>query len=160
MIRMALRWRSLLIACGTVALLLPARVEAQVRDLDELVEFHRELTLAKRIRNDTTLLASVTLDDYVVIPPGGLMENRGEALRGVRQFASDSARVEVQVLTRHENTAVLVGTVVADGEVRGGVPQFAKVRFMAVYVRTDGFWRLLAQSNTPCHPRAIEAGRC
>ena len=157
--RKDIAWIVALVA-ATGVLSSPSTVEAQVAELDELVEFHRALTLAKRIQNDTTLLGAVTLENYVVVPPGGLIETRREALSGVRQFASDNATVEVQVTAEHENTAVLVGTVEADGEVTGGVPQFPRIRFMAVYVRTDGLWRLLAQSNTPCHPRAIQAGRC
>lgn len=138
----------------------PGSLSAQDDELAELIEIHRAMTVAKRLQNDTIPLSSIALENYVVIPPGGLVETRAEAMAGVRNFDSDNLEVQVDVVAHHDSTAVLVGTVVADGQIRGVAPQFAKVRFMAVYVRSGGAWRLLAQSNTPCHPRAIEAGRC
>lgn len=136
------------------------RAPAQDDNLAELLEFHRNLISAVRLQNDTTLFAAVALENYVVIPPGGLIETREQAIRGIRNFDADSVDVEVEMVARHDSTVVLVGTVAGNTRVRGPVPQFAKVRFMAVYVRTKGAWRLLAQSATPCHELAIRAGRC
>ena len=153
-------YRMLLSLAASLPLLIPCVGVAQDSEIDELTRLHRELTTAKRIANDTVLLSAIALDDYVVVPPGGLIENRTEAIQGVRNFTGDSIEVVVDMVTRHDSTAVLLGTVTGNGGVRGPVPQFAKIRFMAVYVRTEGAWRLLAQSNTPCQPMAIQRGRC
>ena len=148
--------------CGAVlGVLLVARPgTAQDQDFAELLELHRELTIAMQVQNDTALFDAVALDDFVVIPPGGIIETREQALRGIRNFDTDSIDVAVEVTARHDSTVVLVGTVAGNALVRGPARQFGKVRFMAVYVRTGGMWRLLAKSNTPCHERAIQAGRC
>lgn len=155
--------RLLWLTAGSLVLgtsLLLAKEPAQEMDLAEVVELHRTLIAAKRLENDTTLLGRVALENYVVIPPGGLVETRDEAVRGVANFIGDSLNIVVDVVSGHDSTAVLVGTVGGNIGVRGPVPQFERVRFMAVYVRTEGAWRLLAQSNTPCLPKAIELGRC
>ena len=118
------------------------------------------MTVAMRIQNDTTQLSQAALENYVVIPPGGIIETRGQAIRGVQNFGADSVDVQVEITARYGQTVVLVGTVRGNTRVRGGVPQFARVRFMAVYVWTDDAWKMLASSNTPCHERAVQAGRC
>jgi hypothetical protein len=141
-------------------LLVASRATAQDEDLAELPELHHELTVAMQVHNDTALFDAVALDDFVVIPPGGIIEPRQQALRRIRNFNSDSLDVAIQVSARHDSTVVLVGTVAGGGLVRGPAPQFGKIRFMAVYVRTGGAWRLLAKSSTPCHEHAIQAGRC
>lgn len=148
--------------CGALlgVLLVVGRATAQDENLAELLEFHRDLIVAMRVQNDTALFAAVALENYVVIPPGGILETREQALQGIRNFDADSLDVDVEMVARHDSTVVLVGTVAGNTRVRGPVPQFAKVRFMAVYLRTAGTWRLLAQSATPCHELAIRAGRC
>ena len=150
------------VCCAVLGIILvPERATAQEEEnFTELLDFHRDLVAAMRLRNDTALFAAVALENYLVIPPGGVIETREQALRGISNFDADSVKVQIEMVARHDSTAVLVGTVAGNTRVRGPVPQFGKVRFMAVYVRTAGAWRLLAQSTTPCHERAIQAGRC
>ena len=155
------RFAGAAVCCAVLGMLLvPGRATAQDENLTELLDFHRDMIAAMRLENDTALFAAVALENYVVIPPGGLIETREQALRGIRNFDADSLEVEVEMVARHDSTVVLVGTVAGNTRVRGRAPQFGTVRFMAVYVRTAGAWRLLAQSTTPCHELAIRAGRC
>jgi len=56
-------------------------------------------------------------------------------------------------------TAVLVGKLVIDGEMQP-VGRFGPMKFMAVFVESDGEWKLMARSNTLCIEMAIKRGFC
>lgn len=129
-------------------------------DAQHLEQVNRELFESVILRRDTTLWSALALQELLVVPPGGILENRSQAFAGVRAFDDVQALTLVtDSIAIHDNTAVLVGRLTLDREVRS-VGRPGPLRFMTVFVRTDDGWRLLARSLTACSERAVEAGRC
>ena len=134
-------------------------MQAQVPDEAALLELNRQLVESVQLRRDTTLLAAETLPQFVVIPPGGIVEDRGQALRGVRNEAVDSVRIDEVQVVAHGTTAVVLARVHvfrANQDPSAHRPN----RIMSVFVYDHQKWRLLARSVTPCIDRALTAGRC
>lgn len=134
----------------------PYTVAADTQHLEQL---NRELFESAILRKDTTLWSERALQQLLVVPPGGVLENRSQAFAGVRAFDVRALTVVTDSVAIHENTAVLVGRLTLDGEGRpSGL--LGPLRFMSVFVRTNAGWKLLARSLTPCSERAVQAGRC
>lgn len=139
---------------------------ATVQDSDRqaLLDLNRQLLESVFVRGETTMLSSAALPNLVVVPPGGVVENREQVLNGVPRIAG-AAAVEIDdvVVADHGATAVVVARVRTRRErpVAGAPPGATdRNRMMNVFVREQGKWRLLARSITPCIERAVAAGRC
>lgn len=128
-------------------------------DVQHLEQVNRELFESVILRRDTTQWSAVALEELLVIPPGGVLENRAQAFAGVGAFDVRALTVVTDSVAIHDNTAVLVGRLTLDGEGRpSGL--LGPLRYMSVFVRTNAGWKLLARSLTPCSERAVQAGRC
>lgn len=146
------------LAIAVTCMLLPGEVSAQ-SDKHTLKQLNYELFESVILRGDTTQWSAVALEVLLVIPPGGVLENRAQAFAGVGAFDGVQAlTVVTDSVAIHDDTAVLVGRLRLDREVRP-VGRVGPLRFMNVFVRTDDGWKLLARSLTPCSERAVEAGR-
>lgn len=124
-----------------------------------LVELNRTLLQQMIVERDATMFQDLALDSFVVVAPGGRIEDRDQAAAGVRAFDATAIAVSDERVVFSDDAAVVVGKLVIDGTMQplGAVPP---MKFMAVFVERDGRWRLLARSLTPCHPVAIERGVC
>lgn len=148
-----------------VSIAVPARV-ATVQDSDRqaLLDLNRQLLESVFVRGEAGMLASVALPNLVVVPPGGVVENREQVLNGVPNVAgAEAVEVDDVVVADHGTTAVVVARVRTRREkpVAGAPPGVTgRSRMMNVFVREHGKWRLLARSITPCIERAVAAGRC
>lgn len=132
---------------------------AQVPDSAALFGLHRQLLESVFLRGDSALLAATALPNAVVVPPGGIVESRGQLLTGLRNTLSDSISIDDVVIVHHGTTAVVIARFRAS--LRDGQrPGIGRSRMMSVFVYDDGTWRFLARSVTPCVERAISAGRC
>jgi hypothetical protein len=105
------------------------------------------------------MVAATALPNLVVVPPGGIVENRAQLLSGVQNTLSDSLLVDEVLVADHGTTAVVVARVRMSRQDRPTVGT-GRSRMMSVFVHDDRGWRLLARSVTPCIERAISAGRC
>ena len=132
---------------------------SQVPDRPSLLQLNRRLLESVFLRQDTSLLAATAVPDLLVVPPGGIVENKRQLLAGVRNTVMDSVRIDDEQVVGDSATAVVVARVTRLGPVPGGVGT-GRMRIMNVYVRSQGRWRLLARSVTPCIERAVAAGRC
>jgi hypothetical protein len=143
----------------------PGRV-ASLQDADRqaLLDLNRQLLESVFVRGETGMLASTALPNLVVVPPGGVVENRQQVLNGVASVAgAEAVEVDDVVIAEHGTTAVLVSRVRTkrDKPVAGSpLEGTGRSRMMNVFVRDQGSWRLLARSITPCIQRAVAAGRC
>jgi hypothetical protein len=151
------------ILLGLIAV--PARVSSvQAPDRQALLDLNRQLLESVFVRGETAMLASAALPNLVVVPPGGVVENREQVLNGVPRVAgAESVEVDDVVVADHGTTAVVVARVRTkrDGPVAGAPPGgTGPSRMMNVFVHEQGKWRLLARSITPCIERAVAAGRC
>jgi hypothetical protein len=132
---------------------------APVPDHEALIRLNRQLLESVFLDQDTSLLASVALPNLVVVPPGGIVENKDQVLAGIRNVAMDSVRIDDITIADHSGAAVIVARVTRLGHaLDAGVG--ARSRIMNVFVHDGAQWRLLARSITPCLERAVAAGRC
>jgi ketosteroid isomerase-like protein len=146
---------AVLVAAGTV---LPGAANSDPSHEDLLV-MHREIFEALIVHHDASRFDAVALDELLLVPPGGIVETKQEALEGVGAFAVHDIRIEDEVVTRRGDVAIVVARMTLHGEVRP-VGRLGPMRTMSVFVLDGDEWRLLARSLTPCLPVAIQAGRC
>lgn len=125
----------------------------------EIIELNRRITHQQIIERDPGLFEEMSLDQFLVVAPGGRIENKIEAVGGVNAWEAESVEIRDERVIFHEGTAVLVGRLQVNGVMRpvGALPP---MKFMAVFVETGDGWRLLARSLTPCFEMAIERGFC
>lgn len=142
-----------------VAALHSRPASGQVSDRQALLQLNRQLLESVFLRQDTSLLAATAVPDLLVVPPGGIVENKRQLLAGARNTVMDSVRVDDEQVIGDSATAVVVARVTRLGPVPGDAGT-GRMRIMNVYVRSQGRWRLLARSVTPCIERAVAAGRC
>ena len=129
-------------------------------DTSEVLELNREILRRMIEEQDPGRLQQAALDDYVVVAPGGRVETLDQAVAGAGSFSADATiHVTDEQFVRHGETAVVVGKLVIDGEMQP-VGTLPPMKFMAVFVRSEGRWRLLSRALTPCFEIAIERGVC
>lgn len=132
---------------------------SQVPDREALVDLNRRLLEAVFLRADTVLLTKTALPNVLVVPPGGVVENRAQLMSGVRNTVMDSVRIDDERVIGDSTVAVVIARVTRLGPASDG-PGTGRIRIMNVYVLAQGEWRLLARSVTPCIERAVSSGRC
>jgi hypothetical protein len=134
-------------------------VTAQVPDKERLLALHQELLESVFLRSDASVLAEAALPNLLVVPPGGIVENRRQVLNGVTAVAAQSLEIDDVTVADHGATAVVVARV----RIRRSPAEpsgTGRSRMMSVFVYEQATWRLLARSITPCTERAVAAGRC
>lgn len=111
------------------------------------------------LNNDPSSLLKHAHDGFLVIAPGGVVENLEKAAAGASSFSATGLSISDEQVTVVGNTAVVIGKLEVDGEMRP-VGKLPPVKFMTVFVQQGAEWKLLARSLTPCFPLAIERGLC
>lgn len=138
---------------------LPNPVAGQDSKASEIIDLNRRIMHQQIIERNSALFAETALDEFLVVAPGGRIENKTEAMGGVNAWDAESIEVRDERVIFHGNTAVLIGRLQVDG-VMGPVGTLPPMKFMAVFVESAGEWKLLARSLTPCFGMAIEHGFC
>ncbi|MEX2376182.1 MAG: nuclear transport factor 2 family protein [Dehalococcoidia bacterium] len=151
----SISWGTLWLAVIT----LPAAADAQDARASEVIELNRRIMHAQIIERDADLFQEVSLEHFLVVAPGGRIENKAEAMGGVNAWDAESIEIRDEQVIFYDNTAVLVGRLQIDGEMRP-VGTLPPMKFMAVFVESGDRWRLLSRSLTPCFEMAIEYGFC
>jgi hypothetical protein len=125
----------------------PAAAQAMGPVEQEIAKLDRELMDAA-VRNDQTLMQRVALDRHVFINPAGGVQERGDT-RGPKIESIQSDDVQVRV---HGDTAILIGRANVKGRFDDGRDISGPYRYMRVFLKQQGQWRLAATQIT-----AIEA---
>ena len=98
-----------------------------------------------QIGADTTALDRIYADDFIGVGPSGTVRTKKQVLldftSGTLKFQSITTD-EVQVRV-YENTAVETGLSTMDGQDKGK-PVPRNTRFTRVWVKQQGYWRLVA----------------
>lgn len=134
-------------------------LRAEESNASAIIELNRAILEALIVKRDATVFENVALDQFVVVAPGGKVEDKAQAVAGVASFDVESISVTDEQVTFAGETAVLVGKLVIDG-VMQPVGRLGPMKFMAVFVRSGEEWRLLARSLTICHEMAVAHGFC
>lgn len=148
-----------LIGCSAASSMQVTSDERPEAARENLLRLNREIWEPLILKNDPTLFLKHSHDDFLVIAPGGILENREQAAAGARSFSAAGVSISDERVQIVGTTAVVIGRLEIDGEVRP-VGRPGPMKFMAVFVQQDAEWKLLARSLTPCHRLAIENGRC
>jgi hypothetical protein len=146
---------------GFVLLLVGVASPASAQDsrASEIIELNRRIMHQQIIERDAALFQEVSLEQFLVVGPGGRIEDKTAAVGGVNAWDAESIEVRDEQVVFHGTTAVLVGRLQIDGVMRP-VGTLPPMKFMAVFVEGADGWKLLARSLTPCFPMAIEHGFC
>lgn len=114
-------------------------VEAILQTEKEWVEAH--------LRLDHATIARIMADDYVIIGKNGTVIDREQALASYRARRWEYAHSDELDVRVYGDAAVVIGRWTARGENNGKRFDYA-ARFMSVYVRRDGQWRIAAEQST------------
>lgn len=112
-----------------------------------LMKLDREL-MDTTVSGDRALFERTALDGYVFVNPGGGLEEGARPPSGppakFESIVSEDVRVRV-----HGDTAVLTGRATVKGRLGSGRDISGQYRYMRVFVRQQGQWRLAATSIVP-----------
>ena len=148
-------------AAGLLCLGTPLLAGAQQTE-EALLRLHRQFVMSQMMDRDPTFLLANSLPSYTVVAPGGVVESREQVIRGFAAFSAlDSVTVSREQVILSGEVALVLARQEVHGEIRGPAAGFGPVTTSTVFVRNaDGGWSAVSRSVTPCHARAIEAGRC
>lgn len=147
------------LVCGAVASFLPPALEGQASAASEIIDLNRRMMHEQIVDRSAGLFQELALEQFLVVAPGGRVENREEAIRGVAAFSADSIDIRDERVVFQDDTAVLVGRLQIHGEMRP-VGVLPPMKFMAVFVDGPDGWRILSRSLTPCFEIAVQNGFC
>lgn len=155
--------RIVTVAIVTCALVLiggfPREASAQDSRTREIIELNSRIMHQQILARDATLFKEVALEQFLVVAPGGRVEDKTMAAAGVGAFDAAGIDIRDEQVIFEGVTAVLVGRIEIDGVMKP-VGKLPPMKFMAVFVNGPDGWRLLSRSLTPCFPMAIERGFC
>lgn len=125
----------------------PTTATTQGADEQALIKLDRELMDAA-VRGDVALLQRTEVDGFVFVNPGGGVEEKGQSMPGgppkIESAVPDEVRVRV-----HGDTAVLTGRATLKGRLGSGRDISGQYRYLRVFVKQGGQWRLAAMSAVP-----------
>lgn len=128
-------------------------------DADIIKQLNREQQEELLLNNNPEPIERLALDNYLVIAPGGRVENKSQAIAGVNSLDVQGVEFSQEQVIFFSDTAVLVGKIEIDGTMQP-LGKFPPMKYMATFVKTDDGWRALSRSMTPCAPIAVERGVC
>lgn len=146
---------------ASLLLFMGVAVEAAAQDARarEVIDLNSRIMHQQILARDPTLFQQVALEQFLVVAPGGRIEDKATAAAGVGSWDAAGIEVSEEQVIFEGDTAVLVGRVQIDGVMKP-VGELPPMKFMAVFIEKPGGWRLLSRSLTPCFPIAIEKGVC
>ena len=128
----------------------PAKTDVE----QALIKLDRDL-LDAMLRKDQTMADRVEVANHVFINPGGGVEVRGQQVGPGPVI--DSVDTSDAVVRVHGDTALLTGKAMVKGRFTNGPDITGPYRYMRVFVKQQGDWRLVATTVTPIKPMGPEA---
>ena len=111
-----------------------------------LIKLDRDL-LDAMLRKDATMADRVEVANHVFINPGGGVEVRGQQVGPGPVI--DSVDTSDAVVRVHGDTALLTGKAMVKGRFANGPDITGAYRYLRVFVKQQGEWRLVATTVTP-----------
>ena len=131
----------------------------QTAEEAELLELNARLFQAQIVERDAALLGQVALPQFRVLAPGGLIEDKQQAMDGVAAWDVVSIALTGEEVIREGPVAVVMCRLDIDGTM-APVGRFGPLKYMGVFIRSEGEWRFLSRSLTPCLDILVQLGRC
>lgn len=113
-----------------------------------LIQKNRSIFEEHVLRHSTDSLNTIALDNYLLIPPTGALESKGEVMNSVTNLSVNKLLVLVSNTIMRDEMGILIGTLELEGTL-GGKPLPKTIRYMSVFVLDKGKWRLQARTLTP-----------
>lgn len=132
-------------------ILIPNFLNAQQQTSEhkkELIKINRTIFEKHILQHSSKSLTVHALDNYSLINPLGKLQSKKEVINEVNTIEVSKLKVVVNEFMLHDQTAIIVGTLVLKGSFQGK-PLPKKIRYMSVFVKVDDKWYLQARSLTP-----------
>lgn len=133
--------------------------QAHDHDAAALLKINREIVENMILKQDPSTLLQYAHPDFTVVAPGGRVETKEQVVAGVESVVATGMRISSEQATVVDDTGIVIGRLDIDGEMQP-VGKLPPMKFMAVFVRQDGEWKVLSRALTPCLPVAIQRGVC
>jgi ketosteroid isomerase-like protein len=146
-------------ACVLLAGVSSGNLRAHDPDAEALLKLNRQIMEDTILRQDPSSLLSHAHPDYRVVAPGGRVETREQTAAGVKSIVATGLEITQEQVHIAGDTGVVIGRMDIDGVMKP-VGDLGPGKFMAVFVRQDGEWKILSRALTPCIQMAIEHGFC
>lgn len=128
-------------------------------DRQELLKLNEELARSQIVDRDSTFIKQVALDEFQVLAPGGLIENKSQVIAGLSAWDANDVVLTGTEVVFYGDIALVMGRMDIDGVMRP-VGRWGPLKYMSTWVREGEEWRLLSRSLTPCKEILLEIGRC
>ncbi len=140
-------------SCGTTL------ADARNKSEDAVLKLNAQLFQSMIVEKDGTLFTQTAVPDFRVLAPGGVIEGKAQALRGIAAWDVESIEISRVDVTYYGNIAIVTNRLDIDGTMQP-VGRWGPLKSMRVFVNENDEWRLVSHALTPCLPKAVEVGRC
>ena len=113
-----------------------------------LEELNAYLFTEYALHKNTLPLNEVATDDFVLIAAPGMIENKKQAIYGVKYLNISSVNITVDKVISGDDLGIVIGVLEMKGTIMNN-PIPGKMRFSSTFVKQDGSWRLQARTMTP-----------
>jgi hypothetical protein len=128
-------------------------------DKKELLKLNEELTRSQIVDRDSSFIKRIALDNFRVLAPGGLIENKSQVIAGLSAWNVSDVQLTGTEIVFYENIALVMGRMDIDGTMQP-VGRWGPLKYMSTWVQEGTEWRLLSRSLTPCKEILLKMGRC
>lgn len=128
-------------------------------DRKELLRLNEELAFSMIVDRDSAFIKEIALDEFRVLAPGGLFENKSQVIAGLSGWNATDVELMGTEIVFYGDIALVMGRMDIDGEMRP-VGRWGPLKYMSTWVKEGQEWRLLSRSLTPCKEILIQMGRC
>jgi hypothetical protein len=150
----------LLAGCAEADLLRDGRsTPDREADRAELLRLNDELARSQIVARDSTFFSEVAVDEFRVLTPGGLFENKEQVIRGLSAWDATAVELSGTEVVFYGPVALVMGRMDIDGEMRP-VGRWGPLKYMSTWVREGDEWRLVSRSLTPCFDVLVQMGHC
>ena len=134
-----------------VLLAIPMTIFGQNSDSNQemgLEELNEYLFLEYALKKNTKPLSDIATEDFVLIAAPGMIENKKQAIDGVKNLNISSLNVTVDKIITADNVGIVIGILEMKGTIMNN-PVPGKIRFSSTFIKQNGIWRLKARTMTP-----------
>ena len=146
------------LGCTAVSLT-PGTVTDRSADAAILLELNERLARSQIVDRDPTFFSEIAADDFHVLAPGGLIEEKNQVIAGMSAWNAVDVQLTNTQVVFHGEVATVMGRMDIDGEMKP-VGRWGPLKYMSTWIREEGEWRLLSRSLTPCLEILIKMGKC
>lgn len=145
-------------ALALAALTIAAPAHAQH---DDLLRINRELFHSQMVEGDSLFLLDHSVPEYLVVGPGGVVEDRRRVIDGLGAFEGiDSLTITRERVHASDTHVVITNRLEIHGSVALPIGPIGPLTVATTFIRRDGRWLALSRTSTPCLPAAAARGLC